>query len=132
MANIRAVKVALVVAGVLLAVLFAGQLLRRVTMMLSWGMLVGLVLLVAYGVYELQMGWTSADEAQQSPVDDDQTAQAGDLSETDAGAGTNDGDDLDALRSTYVETNMSDEEFEAELERLLEETGGDLEVERSR
>jgi len=117
MVNTRAVKIALVVAGVLLAVLLAGQLLRRVTMMLSWAMLVGLVLVVAYGVYELQTGWTSTDETQQSPVSDDQTARVG---ETSTDEGTNDGDDLDALQSTYVETNMSDEEFEAELEQLLE------------
>ena len=127
MVNVRAAKVALVVAGLLLLALFAGQVLRRLTWMLSWGMLVAMVMLVAYGVYELKKGWTDAESEDASARD---TASYPTQAHTEQSrANDTDADTLENLQQSYVEADLSEEEFEAELEDLMDEDGRDLERE---
>jgi len=117
MVNVRAAKVALVVAGALLLALFAGQVLRRLTWMLSWGMMVAMVMLVAYGVYELKKGWTDAESEDSSARD---AASYPTQARTEQSR-TKGADTLEDLQQSYVEADLSEEEFEAELEDLMDE-----------
>ena len=124
MVNVRAAKVALVVAGLLLLALFAGQVLRRISWMISWGMLVAMVMPVAYGVYELKKGWTDAESEDSSARD---TARYPTQVRTEQST-PDDTETLEDLQQSYVEADLSEEEFEAELEELMDDP--DLEHER--
>lgn len=112
MVDKRALQLAALAAGGLLFLLVTGQVLRLLTRWLSWAILVGFVVLFAYVTYELYSGWTTGadDEAiGESVPADDRSAP------------------LDAPPEQFDAGELSDEEFEAELEGLV---GGTDDAER--
>ncbi|WP_290812378.1 hypothetical protein [Halovivax sp.] len=116
MVDHRAARLALVVAGAAMTVLLAGQVARFLSRMVSWGLLVLLVVLLAYATYELYGGWRAADEDASAL---ESTAEV----ERDADDGTADGD----ASNPGLELNRA--ELEAELDRLVDGEATDLERE---
>ncbi|MFP8958339.1 hypothetical protein ACLI4Y_16605 [Natrialbaceae archaeon A-CW3] len=110
MVDKEGVKLALLVGGVALLALVGGQLLRRVTWMLSWAVLVLTILVITYVAYELYTGWSAGADNQQR--------RQRNRNETTAVSGR---DTIDELKDDYAADELSDEEFEAELERLVED-----------
>ncbi|WP_254864752.1 hypothetical protein [Halovivax gelatinilyticus] len=112
MTDSRAATVALVVAASVMAVLVAGQVLRFVSRMLSWGLLVVFVVLLAYAAYELTRGWNEAADAEAGMTErwTDETARRESIDEevTDA--------ELDA----EFDAQLRDPELETELDELVE------------
>jgi hypothetical protein len=110
----------LVVAGTLLALLFAGQVwsfaARWAGRAVSGAFLVLLALGVGYAVAQLYAGWTSAKDEEQSFDDADRWNE--DPSSGDGG--------VDDVRSEYLEGSLSEQELEEELEELLESDTTDV------
>lgn len=103
----RAAKVAILVGGSALLVLLTGAVLLFVVRILRFAILALLVVLLAYATYELYSGWTAAGTEETTG----ETVTAAD--ETD--------EPLESIRSEYVSGSLSDEEFEAELEEVLDD-----------
>lgn len=111
----NAASLGLVVAGALLVLLFAGQVLsfaaRWVARSISGAVLILLALGIGYAAAQLYAGWSSAKDEEQSFDDSD-------LLDGDDSSGPADVDDV---QSEYLEGSLSEQELEEELESLLDE-----------
>lgn len=109
MPDLRGIAVGLLVGALVLALLFAGQVLSFAAFWLGRAITGTVILLLAFGLgyaaYELYSGWSEADSSRTAAADWD--------AETD---GVDESDD-EAIGET-----LSDEELEAELDVLREET----------
>lgn len=108
MSRLRGIAVGLLVGGLVLALLFAGQVLSFAAFWLGRVITGTVILLLAlglgYAAYELSSGWSQADGSQSTTAEWD--------AETESIGGPDTGDD----------TTLSDEELEEELDVLREET----------
>ena len=98
-------KLALLVGGGLLLFIFAGQVLRFMSRMVSWGLFVLLAALAMYVVYEVYTGWSAGAESQRS-VETSRSETA---------------DPVSSVKTEYAEGSMSEAELEDELDQLLED-----------
>lgn len=96
---------ALLVGGGLLVFIFAGQVLRFMSRMVSWASFVLLAAIAMYVVYEVYKGWTAGEESQRS------VEHASDESD----------DSVSAVKTDNTEGSLSESELEAELDQLLED-----------
>ncbi|GAB7020360.1 hypothetical protein [Halostagnicola bangensis] len=119
MVNLRAVKLAIVVFGFLLVALIAGQVLRRLTWMLTWGLTMAILLAMAYGAYEIWSGWTAGGE--------DEHPHRTRESTTSKSTATSTFDSVDDAKAAYTDDALSDEEFESELEDIMDADSRELE-----
>ena len=115
--NLEGVKIAVLVGGGLLALFFAGQIFqlaaRWTARALSGAVLILTALAAAYVAYQVYTGWDAAAENEQTPPNE----------YTDNMPSTADNpDSVDDLEAEYVDGDLSEAEFERELESILEET----------
>lgn len=120
----NATSLGVVVAGALLVLLFAGQVwnfaARWVARSISGAVLILIALGLGYAVTQLYGGWSSAK-------DEEQTFDGSHLLDEDDSSGPADVDDI---QSEYVEGSLSEQEFEEELDSLLnEESSEDSNIE---
>ncbi|MFC7071750.1 hypothetical protein ACFQJ7_09900 [Halovenus rubra] len=108
MPDLRGIAVGLLVGALVLALLFAGQVLSFAAFWLSRAVTGAAILLLAFGLgyaaYELSSGWSAADSSQSTAADWD--------AETDT---------IDESNNEDSSNTLSDEELEAELDVLREE-----------
>ncbi len=118
MVSLRAVKFAIILFGFLLAALVIGQVLRLLTFMLTWGLTIAILLGIAYVAYELWSGWNAnaSDERERDRHSRKSTTTA-----------TSAYDSVDDAKAAYADDALSDEEFESELEDIMDADSRDLE-----
>ena len=96
------IKLALLVGGGVLLFIFAGQVLRFMSRMITWGSFVLLAALAMYVVYEVYTGWT----AEEAPVRDVDAEPE---------------DTVNSVKTEYSEGSLSEAELESELDQLLDD-----------
>lgn len=106
MVNKTAAKAAVVIIIAALGFVLAGAILRFVTRILTFAVLAALVIGLGYVTYRLVGGWTAADEAETS----DEAAETA----------SSDSDAVEQLQREYTQDRLTDDEFERELEAVLE------------
>ena len=107
----------MVVASAAMALLVAGQVARFLSRMISWALLVLIVVALAYAAYELSRGWSAA-EADDHIADTRDSVVAEDI---DQSALASEDESADPSTQPTHDTELSDAEFEAELDRLADE-----------
>ncbi len=95
----RALVIGAAVGAAVLGVLIVGQVMRWFTRFLTWGLFVLLAVALAYVAYRLAVGWNQAGAEAAARSESEESARA----------------------DTEEEATLTDEEFEEEVELLLEE-----------
>lgn len=106
MVNKTAAKAAVILTVATLGFVLAGAILRFVTRILTFAVLAALVIGLGYLTYRLVAGWTAADET--------------DTIDEPAETKTSDSEAVDQLQREYTQDRLTDDEFERELEAVLE------------
>jgi len=123
MVNTDALKIgALVVLGVL-GFLIMGRVIRIVSWMLSYAVLAFLAVGAGYVAYEVYTGWSSAKEEESSSWSSP-TERARNLGESSSRSDRS----VDDVQKQYADGELSDAEFERELERVMDEDGSASDV----
>ncbi len=97
----KALKLVIIMMVGMAAFVLAGAAMRFASRILSFAFLAFMIVVAGYAVYELVSGWTAAEA-------DDRTARRTDGS-----------DSADELREQYVDAELSESEFEQELEAIM-------------